>query len=74
MDFDLIFVLGVCVAMFAIPSFVSAYSDRRWPKAAIVLALIGGLSIAYAAQENPGAYSVATLPDVVVAVLGRYTN
>ncbi|MEO1641275.1 MAG: hypothetical protein AAFU41_18735 [Pseudomonadota bacterium] len=72
MDIDLIFVIGVGIVMFAVPSAVSAYSDRRWPKAAVMMLLLGGLSIAYAMQENPDAYSFATLPDVIVAVIGRY--
>ncbi|WP_108813629.1 hypothetical protein [Loktanella sp. Alg231-35] len=74
MDFDLIFVIGVALAAFAIPAAVSAYTDRRWPKMAIVMLLAGGGAIAYAAQENPDVYSFGTLDDVIVEVLGRYLN
>ena len=74
MDFDLIFVVGTALLLFAIPSFVSAYSDRRWPRTAIFMVLVGGVAIAYAIQENPSVYSVAAVPDVVVTVLGRYLN
>ncbi|MCK0095934.1 hypothetical protein MWU60_10180 [Yoonia sp. F2084L] len=72
MDFDLIFVTGIALAAFALPSLVSAYSDRRWPKAAVVMLVIGGGAIAYAVQENSGAYSLATVPDMIVTVIGRY--
>ena len=36
--------------------------------------LIGGGAVAYAMQENPGVYGVATVDDVIVDVLGRYVN
>ena len=74
MDFDLIFVIGVALAAFSIPSLVSAYADRRWPKQAVLMLLIGGGAVAYAMQENPGVYGVATVDDVIVDVLGRYVN
>ena len=74
MDFDLIFVVGVVIAAFAIPSLVSAYADRRWPRQAVFMVLLGGLAIAYAMQENPGVYAVDTFDDVIVDVLGRYLN
>ena len=74
MDFDLIFVVGVALIAFAIPSLVSAFSDRRWPKVAALMVLIGGMAIAYASQENPGAYSFETLDDVIVRVIGSFVN
>ena len=74
MDFDLIFVVGVALIAFAIPSLVSAYSDRRWPKIAALMVLIGGCSIAWAAQQNPGAYSFETVDDVIVSVIGSFVN
>lgn len=72
MGFDLIFVIGIALISFALPSLVSAYSDRRWPKAAGVMLVIGGGAIAYAAQENPDVYSIATVPNMIVTVIGRY--
>ncbi len=74
MDFDLIFVIGLVLVAFAIPSAVSAYSDWRWPKMAIVMLVVGAGTIAYAAQENPGAYTLATVDDVIVEVVGDLVN
>lgn len=74
MDFDLIFVIGVALVAFSIPAFVSAYSDRRWPKTAAVMLLVAGGAIAYAMQENPDVYSLATIDETIVTVLGRYLN
>lgn len=72
MDFDLIFVMGITLLAFALPALVSAYADRRWPKMAGVMLVLGGGAIAYAAQENPGAYSLATVGDTIITVIGRY--
>jgi len=72
MDYDLIFVVGVGIIAFGIPAFVSAYSDRRWPTSAIVMFVLGGLSVGYAMQENPDVYTFDTLPDTIVSVIGRY--
>lgn len=74
MDFDQIFVIGVVLIAFAIPSAVSAYSDKRWPTRALAMLVFGAGAIAYAAQENPGAYSLATLDDVIVSVIGGLVN
>lgn len=74
MDLDLIFALGLLGAAFALPAFVSAFADRRWPTAGLVLAVVGGLAVAYAIQEDSDRYTVANTPDVVVEVLGRYLN
>lgn len=74
MDVDLIFVVGLVLAAFAIPSLVSAYSDRRWPKQAALMLLIAGGAVAFAMRENPDTYSVATIDDTILLVLGRYLN
>ncbi|SFR59554.1 hypothetical protein SAMN04488005_3128 [Yoonia tamlensis] len=72
MDIDLIFVVGVLCCAFAIPALISAFSDRRFPRAAVALGVLGGVSIAYAMQENPGVYSVQTIDNIFVDVIGRY--
>lgn len=74
MDLDLIFVGGLLLALFSIPALVSALSDRRWPTFALVLAVAGGLGIAYAMQEDQSRYTIANIDDVVVEVLGRILN
>ncbi|KJZ19099.1 hypothetical protein [Loktanella sp. S4079] len=72
MDYDLIFVLGVLCCAFAIPALISAFSDRRFPRVAVLLVVLGGVSIAYAAQENPGVYGVGVIDEIFVDVIGRY--
>ena len=74
MDLDLIFVGGLLLALFSIPAFVSAIADRRWPTLALLLAVVGGVGVAYAIQEDSDRYTVANTDNVVVEVLGRYLN
>jgi hypothetical protein len=74
MEFDHIFVIGLCLIAFAIPSAVSARSDRRWPKAAILMLLIGAGSLIFAIRENPGVYTLETVDDVIVSVIGGLVN
>ena len=72
MDSDLILVLGLVVALLAVPSAVSAYSDGRPPLLPGIAFLIGAGLVAAMVVMNPGVYSVATLPDVFFGVIGRY--
>ncbi len=74
MDLDLIFVVGVALLAFAIPALASAYADWRFPRLAVLMIVIGGVAVAYAMQENPGAYGLRTIDDAIVTVLGRYLN
>ena len=74
MDFDLIFVIGVTLLAFALPALASAYADWRFPRLALLMIVIGGGSVAYAMQENPGAYTLRTIDDTIITVLGRYLN
>ncbi|MDF3414606.1 hypothetical protein HKX54_09090 [Sulfitobacter sp. M57] len=72
MDPDLALSLGMVIAAFSIPSILSAFSDKRAPRASALTILIGGALILYAVQTKPGGYTFAQLPDVLVAVLARY--
>jgi len=72
MDTDLFFVVGVVIAVFSIPSIVSALSDGRAPRAPALIIIIGALMIGYAMQQKPGVYGIDTLPDTFVRVVARY--
>lgn len=74
MDFDLIFVAGLIIAAFSIPALVSAFSDRRFPKGALVALIVGGVMVFYPAQQRPGNYTLDTVDDVFVSVVARYLN
>ncbi|RFP87013.1 hypothetical protein DZK27_13120 [Rhodobacteraceae bacterium 63075] len=74
MDHDLFLTIGLIVAVFSVPSVISAISDGRTPRvAAIVLVVSGGL-VAYAVTQKPGGYSMDQVPNVIVNVIARFTG
>ena len=72
MDTDLALVLGLILGGMAIPSVLSAYSDRRAPRASAVTVLIAGALILYAVAARPGGYSLAQIPDVFFGVIAQF--
>jgi hypothetical protein len=72
MDTDLALILGLVVAGLAVPSVMSALSDRRAPRASMVTILIAGAMILYAVTSKPGGYEISLVPDVFFSVLSRY--
>jgi len=73
MDSDLALVIGMVIAVFSVPSVLSAISDGRAPRASALTILIGGGLILFAIQTHPGGYALADVPDVVMEVVARYT-
>lgn len=72
MDSDLLLVLGIILAVFSIPSIMSAMTDGRAPRASALTILIAGGLVLYAIQSQPGGYSLQEIPDVFVRVAARY--
>lgn len=72
MDPDLALVLGTVIAAFSIPSILSAFSDKRAPRASALTILIAGGLILYAVQTKPQGYVLNQVPDVFVDVVARY--
>jgi hypothetical protein len=73
-EFDSIFVFGLLIAAFAVPSFVSAYADKRRPTQPLLIGIIGGGMVYYAIVMNPGVYSLSTIDDVILGVIGWILN
>lgn len=74
MDTDLFLILGIIVAVMAVPAVLSAYSAGRPPRAAAVAAVIGGALLVTAIGNHPGGYRLQDIPDVASRVIGRYLN
>jgi hypothetical protein len=74
MDYDMALVIGLIVAVFAIPAVVSAMSDRRTPRVAAVAMIAAGGLVAWAVTQKPGGYTIDQVPNVVVKVIARYVN
>jgi hypothetical protein len=73
-EFDFIFVLGLLIALFGVPSFVSSYADKRRPTQAFLIFLIGGGMVFYATVMNPGVYTLSTIDDTILKVIGWILN
>jgi len=71
---DLVLVIGLVLAVFAIPSIVSSLSDGCAPRVAILTILLAGGLVLYALQTNPGGYTLADVPNVFVRVVAQFIN
>ncbi|MFZ5963393.1 hypothetical protein ACOXXX_10610 [Thalassococcus sp. BH17M4-6] len=74
MEPDLSLVIGLVVAVFAIPAMVSAISDGRPPRAASVAVLIAGGLIVYAINTKENGYRMDQIPGVIYRVIGQFTG
>lgn len=74
MDSDLLLVIGLIVAVFAIPAIVSAFADGRPPRAAAVAVVIGGALVLSALVIRPGGYTPAQIPEAILRVVARVLN
>lgn len=72
MDPDLALVLGIVIAVFSIPSILSALSDSRAPRASVLTVLIAGGLILYAFTTKPGGIAPDDIPHIVMNVIARY--
>lgn len=74
MDTDLFLILGIIVAVMAVPAMLSAYSAGRPPRAAAVAAVIGGALLVTAIAGHPGGYRAQDVPDIAARVIDRYLH
>ncbi|MCM2562196.1 hypothetical protein M8756_08515 [Lutimaribacter sp. EGI FJ00015] len=71
-DSELALVVGFVLCVFAIPSIVSAFSDRRAPRVATLVLMAGGGLVVWAIATKPGGYNIEDIPDVFVRVVARF--
>ncbi|WP_420569307.1 hypothetical protein [Thalassovita sp.] len=72
MDPDVIFVLGLFIAIMAIPSIVSAWSDGAVPRVASVMLILGGAMMVWAHSHHVGGYRFNDIPDLIIRVVGKF--
>ena len=71
---ELLLVIGVVVAVMAIPALLSAFGASRPPRAAAIAAAVGGAFIVIAISLHPGGFRAQDLPEIVARVIDRYVN
>ena len=71
-DTDLAMTLGVVLAVFAVPSIMSAFSDGRPPRASALTVVLAGGLIVFAVSNQPGGYKIEDLPDVFVRTVAKF--
>ena len=63
--------VALVLAGFAVPSMLSAFSDRRAPRASALTILIAGGLLLYAIQTQPSGYTFQDIPEAFVRVIGQ---
>ena len=74
MHADYFLVIGVVMGVFALPSFLNAFTEARFPRVAIALTALSVSCVAFANALTPQGYVMADLPRVFVRVLGPLIN
>lgn len=69
-DTDLYLVVGITLAVLAIPSFLSAWSSDRSPRVPAIMTMIAGVLLVLALTGRPGGYRLTEVPDVFMRVIG----
>lgn len=69
MDSDTALVIGLLVAGFSAPSIVSAISDGRAPRTAMVALVVGGGLVLFALSQKPGGYRIEDVPRAFIRVI-----
>ena len=72
MDPDLIFIIGLVLGVFSIPSILSALSEGHAPRVAAFTIIASCVMIFWAVQNKPGGYAINEIPNVFVQVVARY--
>ena len=72
MDPDLAFIIGIILAVFSIPSIMSAITEGRAPRVAAFAIIAGGALMVWSINAKPGGYPIEDIPDTFVRVVAKY--
>ncbi|MBN9886856.1 hypothetical protein [Salipiger abyssi] len=67
---DHLLVLGLFLAVIAVPAMLSAYSDGRRPFVGAVVAVVAVAVLLHGNTKQPDGYRLADVPDAVYGVIG----
>ncbi|MDX5403305.1 MAG: hypothetical protein LPK02_13930 [Rhodobacterales bacterium] len=62
-------VIGLVVTAFSAPSIMSAISDGRAPRSAMVALVAGGGLVLFALTQKPGSYRIEEIPQTFIKVI-----
>lgn len=74
MQADVFFVLGLLFLGLAVPSFLSAYSESRAPRVAVIFLAVGIGALVWAHRLNPQGVSIDAVPGAIIRVIGYMVN
>jgi hypothetical protein len=69
MDTDLALVIGLVVLLLSAPAIISAISDGRAPRTAMVALVVGGGLVVFALSQKPGGYRIEDVPRAFIRVI-----
>jgi len=69
---DLYLVIGLILVAFSIPSILGAWSEKRAPRVAAIVLVIGGAMLIYALSR--GSYTFDDIPRAFVRVVAYFTR
>lgn len=69
---DLYLVIGIAICAFSLPSALGALADRRSPRIAALVIVIGGALIALAFSQQ--SYALTDIPEAFVRVIAHFVR
>jgi hypothetical protein len=69
---ELILVLGMVIALLAVPGIFGALVEGAAPRGAAVAVVVGGGMIIYAISQTPGGIALNEVPDIIARVVGSF--
>lgn len=69
MNTDMALVIGLIVLIFSAPAIISAVSDGRAPRTAMIALVVGGGLVLYALTQKPGGYRFDDVPRAFIKVI-----
>lgn len=71
MTTDYLITIGALIGLFSIPAMLSGYAEERRPTKAMAAFILAAAVLATGWILDPGRYSIAELPNVVVRVIAH---
>lgn len=72
MNYDLLFVIGIILGVFSVPSIISSLTEGRAPRVAAVTLIAAGSLVVYAIRTRPGGYELQDVPAAFARVVAMF--